>query len=198
MVSLPLDANHFEGGANLTPQNQTDLRNLINQLAFERIHEPVVAPGKSGGPPGQNPEIESKEALSYLTFSVDIDSAYRLYKIPGGFIGEASAHVHWTKSQDTDQSGKAVRWRLTYKVFNGYNEDGANDGAITVDLDDTYDDAGTTTRIVYGTLNVPLAGFLPRNYLSMKIEAVTPGGIALVEPGLVALDIVYLMQRGTI
>lgn len=195
MVDFPLVPDHFAGGANLTPQGQADLRDIINQLAFENVHAPIVAPGKSDGPPGLNPEIAIKDALAYLVFTLNTDSAYRIFKIPRGVQGAVSMHAHWTKSQDTDQSGKAVRWRITYKVFNGFNEDGAGAGA-TFDFDDTYDDAGTVTRIVHHSPNVVLGDLAAGYYLSVKVEAVTPPGSALVDPGLVALDITYQTQKG--
>ena len=60
MVVFPLVADHFGGGANLTPEGNADLVDIINQFAFENIHEPIVAPGKSDGAPGQNPQIDTK------------------------------------------------------------------------------------------------------------------------------------------
>lgn len=198
MIEFPLAQDHFEGGANLTSQQDKDLRDIINQLAFKNVHEGVVTPGRSDGPPGQQPQIEVKGALAYLTFTVDTDAAYRLYKIPNGFKSAPTAHVHWTKNQDTDQSTKEVRWRLTYNVFNGHSEDGADGGVVSVNLDDVYDDAGTTSRIVYCTEDVPLVGIVADYYLTMKIEAITPAGVALVEPGLVSLDLKYIIQAGTV
>jgi hypothetical protein len=151
----------------------------------------IVTPARSTPQPGQGPQPAAYGNLIVLEFTLDLDAAFRVVKIPSSYTGNATAHVHWTKSQTTDQSTKVVRWRIDYTVVNGRTEDGAAAGS-TILLDDSYDDAGTTTHIVHRTANISLPGLVAGYYLLVKISAVTPPtGTALVEPALMSMDILY-------
>lgn len=137
--------------------------------------------------------------LGYQLFTVGSDNMYRTFKIPSTFTGNPSAHIHWTKSQDTDQSGNRVLWRIHYKVFDGRTQEASGAGSM-VEFEDIYEDSGTTTRIVYRTDDLELSGFIPSYYVAFRIEAVTPSQDTLAEPALVSLDLIWdeLINRGPI
>lgn len=140
---------------------------------------------------GLGPQPNAYGTLVVLEFTLDTDDAFRVIRIPSAFRGNATAHIHWTKSQSTDQSGKTVRWQLDYLVIDGRTQDGAA-SPQTVVFDATYDDAGTTTRIVYRTDDVPLSGLVAGQYLLVKVTAVTPpAGTPLVEPAMMTVDLLY-------
>ena len=173
---------------------RTRMQDGVALAATLRAHHTVIAAAQSGSSsPGQSPSPIPNGALLLLGFTLNADDAFRGFKIPTYFDGvnPPTAHVHWSKTTDANESGKAVRWRVSYWVLNGSTDDGAAAPTV-VDLDDTYDDAGTTTRIVHRTPNVPLVGLVAGYYLAIKIEAVTPAGTPLAgEPGLFSLDVIW-------
>jgi hypothetical protein len=131
-------------------------------------------------------------------FTLDTDAAYRLFKIPSTFVGDPRFHIHWTKESGAggngDESGNTVRWRISYTIFQSTSSIAVdiNVAATVVDLDDTYDDAGTTTRIAYRTPNVDAVGFVAGYYMGICVEAVTPAGSAMTaEPALVTVDLTF-------
>jgi hypothetical protein len=127
-------------------------------------------------------------------YTPNTHEGYRAFKLSSKFVGNASFHIHWTKSTDANESGKAVRWRISYTITDGTSQD-INVAPTVVELEDLYDDGGTTTRIVYRTANTPnLVGAQPSHYLSLKIEAITPNGTPLIaDPVLISCDFRYDM-----
>ena len=164
--------------------------------ATRTYHEPTILPESGSNSPGQQPDLALIGTTLVAEFTVNTDSSYRFFKIPGNYVEGAAFHIHWTKESgiggDGDESGNGVRWRLSYTVTPGNNAD-INVAPTVVELDDTYDDAGTTTRIVYRTPNVAAPGFVANYYVGVCIEAVTPDGSALgCEPALVTADLTYI------
>ena len=166
-----------------------------------RAHEPIVHASVDSNSPGQQPDSQLIGSTVVLAFTLNTDSGYRKFKIPANFVGNPSWHVHWTKQGgaggDGDESGNAVRWRITYQVFAGGTPGGdpgddLTAGTTVLEVEDTYDDAGTTTRIVYRTPNVAAPGFVAGYYVGVCVEAITPVGTAMgAEPALVSLDLTY-------
>ena len=134
-------------------------------------HSFLVTPAIANGPPGQMPDVVVIGPTTVgLHYTRDDGACYTLSKIPSSFVGDASFHIHWTKNVDTNQSGRTVRWILTYTVFNGSSQNAnvAPTGTIVWDL--TYLDSGTTSRIVYRSGNTAVAGLIPGYYLGVKLE----------------------------
>jgi hypothetical protein len=162
-------------------------------------HEPTVSPGSGTNAPGQQPTIGTIGATLVASFTLNVDAAYRVFKIPSNFLGNPAVHVHWTKEPgvagDGNENGNSVRWRISYGVWRsaptGLNGD-LNIVPTVIDLDDTYDDAGTTTRIAQRTANAALVGFVAGYYVGFCVEAVTPIGTPLTcEPALMSMDLTY-------
>lgn len=158
-------------------------------------HEPTITPESSANAPGQQPSLGAIGTAIVAEYTVNTDHAYRLFKIPSHYVTGAAFHIHWTKESgaagDTDQSFNSVRWRISYTVFPGSGAD-INVAPTVLDLDDTYEDAGTTTRIIHRTQNVAATGFVPDYYVAMRVEAVTPDGSALTcEPALITADLTF-------
>jgi hypothetical protein len=168
------------------------------------FHEPTVTPGQGSSAPGQGPSELVIGSVLGLHFDDPSDMVYRIFKIgtnfiPGGpgMTGDgtnASFHVHWTKAVDTDQSGGTVRWQIEYTVFDGISEDIAVTPTV-IDLDDTYIDSGTTSRIVHRTANVPAPGFIPGYYVGLCIgydsgNTTLSGGPVVVSADLLSLGFI--------
>jgi hypothetical protein len=157
-------------------------------------HTPIVTPSVGGSVPALQPTNVVVNALLLQSYTVNLDAGWRQFKIPLGYVDSASVHIHWSKTGNANEAGKNVRWRVSYVVFNGEDQDAAGSPTV-ITLDDTYLDSGTTTRIVYETPSVALVGFIPDYYTSMKVDAITPAGTPMAsEPGLFALDLV-MRQR---
>jgi hypothetical protein len=163
-------------------------------------HDSVVAAAVQESAPGQGPQPVVMGTTMGLSFDNATDAAYRVMKVDSSIVEAGNLagiepfsgfHVHWTKSVDTDASSGTVRWRLSYTQTNGSDEDVALATPTVVEWDDVYDDAGTTTRIVYNTGNQDGAGLIARNYLGLQIEYVA-AQTTVVAPVLVALDFVWL------
>ena len=93
------------------------------------------------------------------------------------------------------ETGKAAKWELTYLGVKGHGADHGDVAAApaVVTIEDTYDDAGTTTRIMHTAYFGATDGTLqPGYYLFAKLRAVTPVGAALAaDPVMLSLDLVY-------
>jgi hypothetical protein len=165
-------------------------------------HHSIVTAEAATNAPGQAPDLNVIGTLLVGEYTLDTDSAYRVFKIPTSFKGSAAFHVHWTKESGVggngDESGNVAKWRISYKVFNGGAAPGGGAGedvnvaATVIEYEDTYLDNGTTTRIVYRTPNLPAAGFVAGYYLGVCIEAITPVGTPMgAEPALASLDLTF-------
>ena len=163
------------------------------------IHTPGATPTKSTTIPGQGPELVTFGSpvpdLVGLHYKRDTDLLYAYSKIQTSYVSDASFHIHWTKNVDTDQSGATVRWVITYKVYNGGSQDVSGAPTGTLILDDTYDDAGTTTRIIHRTANAPAPGFVAGYYVGFSI-GFDPAFTTLSDlPTIISCDI---LSRNTI
>lgn len=162
---------------------------LAPTTTIDRYHVPILKPGSAVNS-GSTTPIASN-ALLLTAFTLNTDGAWQQFKIPDNFVDEPAFHVHWSKSTNAVNSGRNVRWRMSYTIFDGSSEDGAVAPTVT-EVEDTYEDGGTTSRIVYRTADVPLSGFVAGYYMAVEIQAVTPTGTALTgEPGLFALDLTF-------
>lgn len=172
---------------------QSDLSALT--AATRMVHEPTLSPSRATASPGSGPQPLANGTLMLLTFTPNNSAhrAYRGFKIPYSFTGDASFHIHWTKSSNTAETGRHVRWRIAYSVYDGHDDDVANTVETSAEVEDTYDANDTTNRVVYRTTDVLAVGFTAGHYVSIYIEAISPsGGSALnANPGLLSLDLMY-------
>jgi hypothetical protein len=161
--------------------------------ATRNVHESISAAGRATTLPNQGPVTRAYGTLIGLAFTtIATDTAYRMFKIPLYYVGPATFHIHWTKDGDASEAGKNVRWQVNYVVYNGIDTNGAT-SASTIEIEDTYDDAGTGagSRIVYRTPNLSTTGFVAGYYVSVAIKAVTPVGTPLASaPVLISLDMI--------
>ena len=172
---------------------------LALEGATRIIHTPGATPSKSTVIPGQGPEPVTFGSpvpdLLGLHYKRNNDLLYAYSKIQTSYVSDASFHIHWTKNVDTDESGATIRWIITYKIFNGGSQDVSGAPTGTLILDDTYDDAGTTTRIVYRTPNAPAPGFVAGYYVGFSI-GYDPANTTLTgRPTIISCDI---LTRNTI
>jgi hypothetical protein len=139
------------------------------------VHEPTITAGRGTLSPGQGPTISVNGTLLTLAFTPNDtgDRAYRMFKIPSSYVTGSAFHIHWTKGVNTNQSGSHVRWKVDYTVFDGSTEV-ANGIEYTFQVEDSYEDSGTTTRVVHRTSDIPLSGFVAGWYVSCFVEAVSP------------------------
>lgn len=190
---------------------ETEWRNFLASLdsetyalanASQIIHKPTITPGEGTSAPGQGPTELVIGTFLGLHFDNTTDRAYRVMKIDGTFIPggagpagdgtNASFHIHWTKAVDTDQSGATVRWRLSYTVspLNG-TDDIAGATPTVIEWDDTYDDGGTTSRIVYRTDNGAAIGFTPLYYVGLCLEYVPANTTLAGGPVVISTDLLF-------
>jgi len=180
-------AEHWTGSAWLTGADHN---------ATRRIHKPTITAELSSGSPGQVPDPIVFGSTIGLEFGGASDAAYRIFKISAAYVSDATAHVHWTKSADGDESGNTVDWRIQYTVFDGLSQDIGLVTPSEVTISDTYVDASTdATRIVYRTDLAPLSGFVPDYYVGIRID--TPSNTLASNPVLISVDVgeVELINR---
>lgn len=176
------------------------IRRLLDANAdATRIRHESITPSEYGArAPGSQPAPVPVGTVFTLEFTPNNDSAYRVFKVPTYFVGEASFHMHWTKSADVDESGRAVKWRVSYNVFDGGPQAGGTGGDIitaptVLEFEDVYEDNDASgTRLIYRTPNLVSPGFIAGHYVGVCIEAITPTGLALLnDPALVSMDLIW-------
>ncbi len=155
-------------------------------------HKAVVSPARARDLPGPEQPSPARYGNTYaLEFTVDNDQAGRLFRMPpDSDLSTVRFHIHWTKSQDTDQSGKRVKWRIDVTHFNGYSDDVAVAGE-QLELEDVYDDDGTTEHIGYTTGDFSAPTIPGAGYLAVNVTAVAPSANALAEPALLSVDMTW-------
>jgi hypothetical protein len=183
-ISVSLDVND-----DTTPDDveTTTLSRLVG------YHEPIVTPSFGQSLPGTQPVMMSIGSTLFLDFSLNNDAAWRSFKIPHCYVDEAAVHLHWTKVGDQNEFGKAVRWRMSYSIFPGDDAELTAGSPVTVlEYEDTYSSTGTTTRVMNRTPDLPIFGVVANYYMGIKVEAITPVGVAMASrPALMSLDITF-------
>lgn len=168
-------------------------RDLIELENTTRLtHKPTVTPAESTSAPGQGPTPILLGTVLGLHYDNTTDASYRIFKIPSTFVGDASFHIHWTKSANAAETGNTVRWRISYTVFQGNNAEIANGVSPTVlTVDDTYDDSGSdTSRIVYRTPNIVVTDFVPAYYVGLCVDYVSGSTtLSTSNPVLISADL---------
>lgn len=187
-----IPADFFEGAGKIT---SGELASVLNAISNEtRVHhEPIVSASRSTPAPGQGPQPIVIGTLVGLNFDTVNDAAYRMFKIPDTYVGDASFHIHWTKSANGAENGRNVRWRLQYVVFNGHDEP-ATITPTEITADDVYEDDSTdATRIIYRTANLPAEGFIAGYYLGLRVDYV-PASTTLQTSTPVLISVDSLMR----
>jgi hypothetical protein len=134
------------------------------------IHTPGVTPTSATFVPGLAPDVVKYGTTVALHYKKDADKVYGYAKIPTTYVSDASFHIHWTKFNNANESGRTVRWVINYTVFDGASQNVAVAPTGTLNLNDTYDGASAdTTRIVYRTPNAAAAGFVAGYYVSFEV-----------------------------
>jgi hypothetical protein len=155
------------------------------------VHESMVAASRSVTRPNQGPTYYTNGVFIGLQFALGTDEAFRTFKIPSNFSANPAMHIHWTKSGDQNEQNRFVRWSIDYLVFNAIDQDVVVP-ASTVEYEGEYLSSGTTSRVVYRSPNLPLVGFVAGYYVSLRVRALTPAGLAMQsQPVLFSADLMY-------
>ena len=180
----------------------SDAKTDILESTTAILHKPTLTADISVSAPGLGPQplaIGNVITLHYDTPATD--EGYRIMKIPYNMVSagnvagvepSASFHIHWTKGVNSDESAATVRWVFEYTVFDG-KDDEITSPAISglINMDDVYDDAGTTTRVVYRTVDFPVTDLVAGNYLGVKITNDAGNTTMLGGPVLVSADMLW-------
>lgn len=159
------------------------------------FHKPTITPSEAEVAPGAGPSPVVFGTVMGLDFDNPTDKAYRVLKIDTNFVGNASFHVHWTKSGDANESGNTVRWRLSYTVFNGNSDEVALVAPTIITFDDTYDDSGTTSRIIHRSPNIDATGFQAGYYVGLCLDYDNANTTLASTPVAISAD---LLWEGTV
>lgn len=172
-------------------REQVDSGFLLTEETTRTHHEAIVTPSSYKAPGAKEPELLSYGACLMLGFTVNDSQAFRRVKIPTYFSSDLKMHLHWSKSGDQNEEGKFARWRVSYLIVSGNNND-INVAPSTVEFETAYASNGTTSRIIYRSPDLVLDGAVAGYYLSLKVEAITPQGIAMAsKPSLFSADVTY-------
>lgn len=154
----------------------------------------ATATGLKQGQGATTPDIVYKGNLVYMEFNHTTDVAFYLWKVGRDFKDTPALHVHWTKSQDVNESGNTVRWRIDYTAYTS-SVSTAGNAAVTGTFVDTGNltyaggDANTD-RLVYRSPDMPIV-VTAGQYVAVKISSPVPGGVSVTNPGLVSVDLTY-------
>lgn len=171
----------------------SNIDSVINTIAYGHV-DVASAATLVHGAGVLTPDVGISDNLLYLVFNnIGTDEALRVYKFDYSYVDLPSLHVHWTKGDDTTQTGNAVRWVIDYRVFNGNNELGTG---TTGTLDTgplVYTASDTTARTVYRSADMPLIDITAGDYMTVRVRTIAPGGgyTQLTDPSLVTLDLKY-------
>lgn len=170
---------HRQGSINVASRDQVDT-----------VHYPIVSAARSRAQPGQGPDPLVINTLVGLEYATGGDAAYRTFKIASTFAGDASFHIHWTKSANADESGNAVTWRVSYVIFAGSGDDIGLLTPTVLTGASTYSDGSVDgTRVVYRTSNLAATGFIPEYYVGMKVD-IASSTLSTSNPVLISADLI--------
>jgi hypothetical protein len=183
------------GKVSISTASESDaLDDLEHAILSKKVigHTDIKMAGSFEHAPAKTPDLVQYGPMLALEFTVNVDDAHVIYKMPSTFAGNPLVHVHWTKSDDLGNLNKTVLWRISYVVYNGTSDDIALTTPTVVDLPDSYTSSGTTTRIVCRTDSASLVGLTAGCYVAMQVEAVTPSGTPITgSPTLISLDVAF-------
>jgi len=166
--------------------NATSVKHVEIKTATTLVH----------GAGSLTPDVVYAGNLVYLEFNHTTDLGFAVYKVGRDFASNPNIHVHWTKSQDANESGNTARWRIGYTVYTSTPSTAGNAATTGVFVDTgtlTYvgGDANTD-RLVYRTADMPLVGITAGQYITIKVTAPIPAsGTPVTNPGLVSVDLTY-------
>lgn len=155
------------------------------------IHAPIVFASAYTPTPGFGPVPLVIGNTMTLNFDDPLnDVAFRMFKIPTNFLGNASFHIHWTKSSGTAEPGNpSVQWQINYSIYDG-NSESIFSGSNNVDVGDTYNDPAAASRVVYRTEDIPINDLTAGYYVGVNVRVLT-NNMAVSTPVLVSLDIIW-------
>lgn len=182
------------GAGYMSETQATELAGAAQANLVAPFHAAIVTASSFKSAGIKEPTPREYGCFMVLEFTIGNDVAWRQFKIPTNFAGNCACHIHWVKSVDTDQSGKAVKWRVDYKFVasNSTTSDDLLTNQLFVDTEQEYTDTGLATRPLIRTLNMPLVGATPGLYLGLSVQAVAPVGAPIGgEPSLFSLDISF-------
>jgi hypothetical protein len=168
----------------------------VDLLASSVKHVDIATAGSlKQGQGATTPDVVYKGNLVYMEFNQTTDVAFYLWKVGRDFKDSPAFHVHWTKSQDINESSNRARWRIDYTVYTS-TAGTAGNAAVTGTFVDTGDliyvggDANTD-RLVYRSPDMPIVATAGQ-YVAAKISSPLPGaGTPVTNPGLVSVDFTY-------
>lgn len=166
------------------------------------FHKPTLTPDISVNPPGLGPQPLAMGNIIGLHYNTPAtDEGYRILKVPFSMVTAGneravvpytSFHIHWTKAVDTDQSGGTVRWVFEYTLFDGESEDVIVPAVTnTLNIDDTYTDTGTTTRVIHRSANFEVTDLVAGYYLGIKVTNDAGNTTLSGGPVLVSADMLW-------
>lgn len=181
---------YFSGGSHLT---DTQLSAMLNSMgrATRIVHEPIASSNRSRSQPSAGPDPLAIGPVLVSEFTGPSDALYSEYRVPDTHDGVYSAlHVHWTKSGDAVESGNTVRWHIEVLQFSDEEDNDLTRAPTVLEFDDTYDDDGTTSRILYRTSDIAIpGGLIPGHYLGVRVSLDASGTTLSSNPALVSADL---------
>jgi len=141
------------------------------------------------------PAINDYGITHVLEFTVDNDVAHYELDLPLDYAyGDIHVHILWTRSSTgSDDSNKVVKWQLNYLAIDSKNGNNCNAGESTLTVQDTYESSDLDSQIVYCTdaLVIPESDLKDKDLIIIDLMAVTPDGVALSEPAVLAVNMLY-------
>lgn len=159
--------------------------------ATRSYHASIVTASSFKSPALKEPDPFEQDSTLLLAFTIGTDSAFRQFKIPNSYAGNASVHIHWTKQGSANELNKTVRWRISYRFFPG-NAGFLSGTPDTVEYEAAYLSSSVVDRIVYRSSDLPLVGAVAGYYMALEVQAIAPVGTPIVgEPALFSVDLTF-------
>lgn len=161
----------------------------VLQNATRIIHEPIVTSSVSSSSPGKIPDLYLVGTTTLGLMFAPTDEVYKIFRTQSTYVGNASLHIHWTKSDNINEAGKVVKWRVEFSVFE------CIDGDISVihEVSDisTYTSSELNSRIIYRTANMDISSFITSSqYVSIKVDYIPNETTLVSAPVLISVDLI--------
>jgi hypothetical protein len=142
--------------------------------SVEAVRRLLIRPRELGFLTGNDPITAFKDNAYFSKFVLNQDENFGKIFVPDDYVSGGKIRVCWTKTANTDQAGKRVKWQLKYKVYECGTESAITGTDDTLTEEDIYEDSGLNDYVEYLTSGFVIPSLAINKMITFNIKSITP------------------------